>query len=209
MSAWDFRASMVCKNLGGVRQLAERGRPRSTSKYPDRICEVCGGDFKPNRKSQKHCKSSCSLELAHKRQTEKWRDFRRRANYLGYWEIKLDDGTWVSESRYRYEQYHGFKLPSSVYVGFRDGNRDNMSKENLCLKNSVLDKAVRETGKLPKLVNGKPPKISRTDYRRQYYHSVQKPRSQHRPTQAVDSHNAVAVDDDPPDTSSVKLLPLS
>lgn len=140
--------------------MTKQGRPRSIPDYPVRACEVCGGDFKPNRKSQKHCKSTCSLELGRKKQSEMWSTYTRRMTYLGYWEIKVD-GEWRVESRWRYEQYHNLRLPRSAYVGFRDGNHENMSKENLYLKNPELDRAVRETGKLPKLVNGRPPKIKR------------------------------------------------
>lgn len=82
----------------------------------------------------------------------------RRRSYLGYWEVKIE-GKWRLEARYRYEQYHGIKLPSSAYVGFRDGDVDNLTKENLYLKNPELERAVQETGRLPKF--DKPPRIKR------------------------------------------------
>jgi hypothetical protein len=137
-----------------------RGRPRNPT-LPMRICIGCGDDYQPRRKAQKYCKDTCGLAVGRKRYAEKQKTYTRKQNYQGYWEIKLEDGTWVPEARHLYEQYHNVKLPSNIYVGFRDGDKNNLGEPNLFLKNPVLEEAVRATGKLPKLVNGKPPKIKR------------------------------------------------
>lgn len=48
----------------------------------------------------------------------------------GYLLVKLENGEWLSQGRYEYEKHYG-KVPKNHNVIFLDGNRNNVSKENL------------------------------------------------------------------------------
>ena len=139
--------------------MATRGRPRNPEPSM-RSCVGCGDDFRPNRRPQRYCSEACALAVGRKRHSENSLLYTRRKNYFGYWEVKID-GVWIPEARHVFQKHYAVKLPSNVYVGFRDQDKDNLAPDNLFLKNPILDEIVRRTGKLPKLVGGKPPKIKR------------------------------------------------
>lgn len=57
-----------------------------------------------------------------------------RVNVNGYAEIKVaEPDKWRLKSRVMYEKYYDIKLSSNDIVIFTDGNKSNMSKENLLL----------------------------------------------------------------------------
>lgn len=57
-----------------------------------------------------------------------------RVNVEGYTEIKVSEpNKWRLKHRVLYEEYHNVKLNSNESIIFMDGDRSNMSKENLTL----------------------------------------------------------------------------
>lgn len=57
-----------------------------------------------------------------------------RVNIEGYTEIKVSEpNKWRLKHRVLYEEYHNVKLNSNESIIFMDGDRSNMSKENLTL----------------------------------------------------------------------------
>ena len=57
-----------------------------------------------------------------------------RVNVEGYTEIKIEEpNKWRLKHRVLYEEYHNVKLNSNESIIFMDGDRSNMSKENLTL----------------------------------------------------------------------------
>ena len=57
-----------------------------------------------------------------------------RVNIEGYTEIKIaEPNKWRLKHRVLYEEYHNVKLNSNESIIFMDGDRSNMSKENLTL----------------------------------------------------------------------------
>lgn len=57
-----------------------------------------------------------------------------RVNIKGYTEIKVSEpNKWRLKHRVLYEEYHNVKLNSNESIIFMDGDRSNMSKENLTL----------------------------------------------------------------------------
>lgn len=91
------------------------------------------------KESQEKMRSTC-FKKGSKSPTARPVGYERK-NSCGYWMVKTPEGVFRQKQRVLWEQHYG-PIPENVVITFKDGNKDNVTIENLRAEN-VVDKFMR------------------------------------------------------------------